>query len=375
MSTAKLIVTPDGFTMRTGTAQAFNSSLSGLLATINDAEPTWQNLVGCAIDPADNSVYDNASGSGWGLAGVTSAQTIAAGDGFMNFVAAVPPANPSTNYPEFGGRQFFAGLTSKATVNTFTDIDFGVQVFQGGVGIYESGALRRVVGAPRNNGVYQVGIESGVVVWRVDGAIVYRSGQPITYPVRFGTAFLNHGFDRIGGVTTRALPFTYSAVNAATGAAAGTFFFNTWTAPTTPGRYKITSRQSNNLFGIAYVNVQALFPWPNSAAGWGYASEFLELPPQYKVNKQEFDDLAADYNVPYTEGMRTWRITFNLLSSARAKILDDFYEAHLGEGKAFYFFDYRKNTIFDNCRITKYDAAHKKVWNRQRTIEITRRPL
>lgn len=191
---------------------------------------------------------------------------------------------------------------------------------------------------PRNNGLYYVGVENGAVVYRADGDVIFRSGQALAYPLRFGAAFYHGGFDHLGGHPTDA--FSWEAYDGA-GAAAGA----TWTAPAQPGRYKVIAGTSNWVFGTAFVSVRATFPWPDAARGWTRAAKFLELPAQWRVVEQEYDDLAADYNLVSDAPVRRWRIEFQRLRPDRAAALDDFYELHRNNALPFYFRDPRRAAL------------------------------
>ena len=376
MPIATYTLIPAEYTIQIGGSVPFTRLGSGIITTINNNAPTWTGLTGCAVQ-GDGSLKDTASGSGWGLSGGVSTETIALGDGYVNWIANTEPANPSVGYPEFGGRQWFAGLTNKTSVLSFVDIDFGLQVFQGGVAIYEAGVLIRIVRAARNGGLYQVGIENGQVIYRADGDIIYRSGTPITYPQRFGVAFLNHGNDHIGG--TPAFPGTLTAYNAA-GAAAGTWFSTAWTAPNVRGRYRVVAATSNNLFAEAFVNVQSIFPnWKEPAVNLVEPKKFVTLPPEEQDDELVFDDLGGEYNANYPDKeLLVWRLEFEGLNETECAMLDAFYALHK-KARAFYFFDWRANTyageLYDNCRFRRYERDHSKVSWQRRTIEIVRRPL
>lgn len=366
MAIAEYIIAPSESTIQVGGTVPFLRTGSGVMATINGNAPTWTNLVGCAIQ-GDGSVKDTASGSGWGLSGAVSAETITVGDGFVEFIANTEAAIPGV-YDEFGGRQFFAGLTRQSTVNSFVEIDFALQVFQGGVVVYESGVLQAVIGAARNGGVYRVAIVNGLVEYYADNRIIYRSGSPITYPLRFGAVFLNRGFDHIGG--TPALPGTLSAP-------AGTFFAGAWTAPNVRGRYRITTATSNNLFAFAFVNVQAIFPkWQDGLIV--QPRRFTPLPAESKFLEQEFDDLGAEYNEPYPDKeILRWRLEFDGLKESECSILDEFYRTHK-RANAFYFHDWRADNyageLYNNVRFSNYTRSHNSVKWQQRTVELIRRP-
>jgi hypothetical protein len=368
-------IAPSEYTVQVGGSVPFIVTGSGIMATINGNAPTWTNLTGCALQP-DSSLKDTASGSGWGLAGAESSETITLGDGYVNWIANTEPAIPGV-YPEFGGRQWFAGLTSQTGITSFTDIDFGLQVFEGGVAVYETGVQKRIARAARNGGLYQVGIENGLVIYRADGDVIYRSGTPITYPQRFGVAFLNHGADHIGG--NPAFPGTLSAKDA-NGNPAGSWFLNSWTAPNVPGRYTVTAATSNNLFAHATVDVQAIFPrWDDPLLSLVRPKRFTPLPPEEAMDELVFADLGGEYNANYPDkNLLAWRLEFEGLNETEAALLDAFYAQHK-RTRAFYFYDWRDSgytgELYNNCRFRRYDRTHNRVVWQSRTIEIVRRPV
>lgn len=373
---AYVVIDPVQAVLAAGTNRNFSYFGEGNLAEINGVAPTWQNLVGCAVQ-ADGALKDTASGSGWGLAGATSTQTIAAGDGYVEFLAAVPPADPLTTYPDFGGRQLMAGLTTLASVNTDTQLDFALQVYEGGVKVWEAGIERGNFARARNGGLYRIAIENGQIVYRADGAVLYRSTQTITYPLRFGVAFLNHGSDQIGGVINAGTTFTIKAYNEA-GAESGSWLSNLWTSPTVRGRYRIRARTSQDVFGYADALVQLSFPrWTGVSPEIRCPSKFLQLPDEWRVNEQEFDDLAADYNLPaqFDQPLKRWRLEWNHLAKAHCDVLDAFYLNNRSRAHAFFFYDPRANVSYDNVRITRFERNHRNVKYQSRILELTRRPL
>ncbi|HWQ32539.1 MAG TPA: hypothetical protein VNQ79_06630 [Blastocatellia bacterium] len=376
MALAKLDITPLQVTMRTGTQQNFSALASGRLALIDNDVPTWQNLDNCGYQP-DGSLRKLSNTVAWD-AGATSVETISAGDGQVAWVANVPPADPAISYPEFGGRQFFAGLTRLEAVSTYTELDFALQVFQGGVVIFESGVQIRNARAPRNNGIYQVGIENGQVVYRADGDVIHRSSQAITYPLRFGAVFFNP-LDAIGGDPDDGV-VTWEARRALSSGTYGSWSSQTgnsiWTAPAQYGLYTITARTANNVIGQASAHVLRLFP--REEDGLPKPAKFRELSRTWRVNEQVYDDESADYNLPYEhEGVRRFRLEWNsrTLSPSQADLIDSFWQAHK-TAIPFYFYNWRTGETVDNVRFAKEpEVDHRKVWRQQRVVELIRRPL
>lgn len=374
MSNPAIITFGANSPLQVGGSTALLAALSGSLTQFKNANWTPQNLTGCAVN-SDGSVRKTATTSAWD-AGCTSVETIALGDEAFWFVANLP-ANEIAS--PFGGRQFFAGLTAKNTVTTYTDIEFGIQVFEGGVGIWENGVLKRLARASRNNGIYQVGIESGQIVYRADGEILFRSTQSFAYPLRVGVAFFNgNGFDRIGGNTNTT--FTYSAFDK-DNASAGNFTsfagITTWHAPNVKGRYKLRVNNQLNVNAYATVDVLAQMPW-GAADGLPCPSVWYQQPEEYVTKETLFDDQGGDYNTPYNEPIRRWKIEYtNKLNVTQAAILDNFWRAHKGWSEPFYFFDERAGILYDNVRFVKdgYTRTHQKIWLQTRSIQLIRRPL
>lgn len=379
MAIARLDVAPTLIqAIRTGAAQLFTSALSGDMALIDATAPTWQNLTGCAVQ-ADGSLKKTATTTGYD-AGATSTQTIAAGDGFVIFMANVPQSDPAIPYVEFSDRVFMAGLTTLASVTNHTQIDFGIEVSNEGVRIFEGGVERGVFRAARNNGLYQIGIESGQVVYRADGDIIYRSGQTFTYPLRFG-AVLWFPADRIGGQPATPLAWTTLGQPGQ-----GNGSFNNpavaspiWFAPANRGQVVITARTTNNVFGSAIANVQEIFPGLDQ--GMPIPGKSRELVKTWPVKEEVYKDDAADSVVQGDEPIRRWLVEFSgrTLTVAQAATFDAFYERHKSGAYPF-FYKYERvgetAIIWNNVRFEKYDADHRRLYARQqRTMRLIRRPL
>lgn len=372
MNPATLTVTLSANTVESGHTVTANAAVAGALSLLNDDVWTPQNMINCAVEPSDNSVRKDFAGNAYN-AGVVSAQEITAGEGAFLFVANVPPS--FSGYSAFGGRNFFAGLTAKTTVSTFTDIDYALNVWLGGVDIYEAGVQRLRARAARNNAIYQVGIESGQIVYRADGDILYRSGIPFTYPLRAGAAFFHgSGIDHIGGVPLN--DATFVALDAAMNPI-GSFAGNVWTAPpNTRGRFQIRGTSSNYVVGSAYVDVLKRLPW-GAGSGLPRPTRWFLASEEFAVKEQIFDDNGGEWNVPYDEPVRTWRVEYSRkLRADKAAMLDAFYSEHKGHALPFYFYDERTDTLWDNVRFAKdrYTRDHNQVWNQSRTFELIRRP-
>lgn len=204
--------------------------------------------------------------------------------------------------------------------------------------------------------------------------------MPLVYPVRAGAVFFHGNTDHMAGNPLNDPTFT--AFNSA-GVAAGswTFFagFWRWAAPTVRGRYRIRAKTSHDVIGYADVDVLKRFFTLNDVnSGLPCPTVWYELPVEYPTKEQIFDDEAADYNQPYDAPVRRWRIEWTgKLRQAQAQVLDDFYDEHRGYALPFYFYDHRKDVLYDNVRFAKdkYTRNHRQLWAQTRTMELIRRPV
>lgn len=342
----------------------------GLLASVNGVFVNWQNEQNADVLPG-GILIDIATGlNGFGVSGATSTQSIASGDGYVEFVAAVPLA-AGFNTP----RAFFAGLTSNSTVTDQAHVQFALQVSSGGVEVWEGGVFKGGFRAARNNGVYRIAIEDGQVVYRADGDLIYRSDQQVTYPVRLGAIFYHRQQDRIGGLVQPPMsPISFSAKYPDGSPVPASYWSaGTFTAPDTRGRYLITAVSETNVFDTAFVDVLRVFPGQDVMP---CPTQFIELLglDDWRVNEQINDDLSAVYTLASENKIRRWRLTWNKLPRVKAELLDAFFEDHRGKAHPFYFYDYRTTVIYNNVRFTRYEKDHKFIHYQKRVVELTYRP-
>jgi hypothetical protein len=115
------------------------------------------------------------AGSTWD-AGAVSTMAILSGDGYVQ--ASVDVTN---TYRMFGLSNGNAGVH-------FSDIDFAAYLASGALMIYESGAYKGNFGAIVPGDVVRVSVESNVVKYYRNGALVYTSTAAPTYPLLLDTA-------------------------------------------------------------------------------------------------------------------------------------------------------------------------------------------
>ena len=144
--------------------------------TLTPQNVSWTN-VSSTIQVTGNSLLKVSGTSSWYDAGAASSQTIAAGDGYMEFT----PGDTST--------WRMCGLGNTDTITYFADIKYAF--FMGGAGdlhIYESGTDRGYNGVYAASDRLKVAVEGGVVKYYRNGSLVYTSTVTPQYPLRVDTS-------------------------------------------------------------------------------------------------------------------------------------------------------------------------------------------
>jgi hypothetical protein len=140
-------------------------------ATLTTENVLWTDVAGATA--SGNSLTKNVA-DGWGNSGAVSTRFLSSGDGYLEFIA-----NPNTGY-------WMCGLTSHHINHNYPDIDFGFYIPGGEtIRIYEAGVQKYVstvsVGV---NDHFKVSLEGGVVKYYRNGALMYTSSVPPSYPLQ-----------------------------------------------------------------------------------------------------------------------------------------------------------------------------------------------
>jgi len=158
---------------------------------------TWANAAGVNI--SGNTLTKNTA-NGWGNSGAVSTQSIASGDGYVEF---------TVNF--FSGVRA-CGLSLGDSNLSYTDIDFAVYfgAFSGNTySVYEKGVLKQIIGAYTAGDRFRVAVESGVVKYYRNGVLFYTSTAAPVYPLLVDTAFFTNTYDISNVVlTTPGTPVT-----------------------------------------------------------------------------------------------------------------------------------------------------------------------
>jgi RHS repeat-associated protein len=172
-----------------------NSYLGNVVITAPAQPPpqnvTWTN-VSSTIQVTGNSIEKVSGTSSWYDAGAVSSQTIAAGDGYMEFT----PGDINT--------MRMCGLGNTDTSVYYADIEYAFFMsFSGDLHIYESGIDRGYNGVYAASDRLKVAVEGGVVKYYRNGSLVYTSTVAPQYPLQVDTS-LNTVNSYLGNVVITA---------------------------------------------------------------------------------------------------------------------------------------------------------------------------
>ncbi|HEY0761036.1 MAG TPA: RHS repeat-associated core domain-containing protein [Pyrinomonadaceae bacterium] len=139
---------------------------------------SWTNAVGVSV--SGNNLTKTAADN-WANGGAASSQAITSGDGYVEITAS------ETNTFRM------VGLSNGDSNQDYTDIDFAAYLATANLCIYEAGVSRGCVSTFTTGDVIRIAVESGVVKYKKNGAVVYTSSVTPTYPLLADTAFWSNG--------------------------------------------------------------------------------------------------------------------------------------------------------------------------------------
>ncbi|MBZ5559207.1 MAG: hypothetical protein LAO77_18195 [Acidobacteriia bacterium] len=145
-------------------------------STTQTGAVTWTSLVNVAAN--GNSLTKTGGCDGCQDAGAVSTQTIASGDGDMEFT-----------YSELTSERAI-GLSNGNTDTSIGDIDFGLLMWPGGeVDVREGGVYRADTTAATGD-TFRVSVTSGKVTYAKNGTVFYQSAGAPVYPLLVDTSLL-----------------------------------------------------------------------------------------------------------------------------------------------------------------------------------------
>jgi hypothetical protein len=141
---------------------------------------TWANVTS-TVTVTGNSLQKTGGVEGWD-AGAISTQTIAYGNGYVEFV------------PGPTGTWRMCGLGNGDSSTSYTDIEYALYVHgDGGLHIYESGNWRGQFGNYTATDHLKVAVEGGVVKYYRNGTLLYTSTVAPQYPLQVDTSLKTVG--------------------------------------------------------------------------------------------------------------------------------------------------------------------------------------
>lgn len=139
----------------------------------------WTSAAGVSIS-GNNLTKTDADG--WGNAGAISTQSIGSGVGYVESTI-----NETNKYR-------MIGLSNGDSTKSYDDIDFAIYpAADGGLYIYEAGAYRGYFGKYAIGDVLRVGVESGAIVYRRNGQLIFKSNIAPSYPLLVDTSLYSSG--------------------------------------------------------------------------------------------------------------------------------------------------------------------------------------
>jgi hypothetical protein len=153
-----------------------------LSGTLVDSFPAGEAVVWTALVGASASGNDltKTAATGWN-AGAVSTRAIASGNGFVELTAS-----------ELTTKRI-VGLNKGNTGPGYGEIDFALYLNLGELRVYENGVERAIVGSYATGDSLRVAIESGVVKYRKNGALLYTSAVAPAYPLLVDTSLYTTG--------------------------------------------------------------------------------------------------------------------------------------------------------------------------------------
>ena len=139
---------------------------------------SWTNTVGVSVN--GNSLTKTAAG-GWGNSGASSIQTIASGNGYVEFTASETTTSR------------MIGLSKGDANQDYTDIDFAAYLDAQNLCVYEGGVARGCFSTYVSGDMIRVAVESGIVKYKKNGVVVYTSSVAPNYPLLVDTALWPNG--------------------------------------------------------------------------------------------------------------------------------------------------------------------------------------
>jgi hypothetical protein len=153
---------------------------------------TWTRVANASA--SGNSLQKTSNCDGCSDSGATSVQQIQSGNGYLQFTASETTTNRAI------------GLSHGDSNTTRADIDFAVMLWNvngGIVEIFEDDVYKASAGSFSPGDVFRVAVDSGVVRYYKNGALIYTSAQRPRFPLQADTSLWSAGSTIANAVISR----------------------------------------------------------------------------------------------------------------------------------------------------------------------------
>jgi hypothetical protein len=220
----------------------------------------WRNLVRTTVQ--GTSLVREAS-SGWN-GGASSAQELVSGDGYGEY-----RVSDAASYVMFG-------LSRGDTDGGYADIDHAIYAYPptSRLMVYEGGTYRATLGSYAVGDVLRVGVEGGVVTYSVNGALLWTSPTPPSYPLVTDVSLYSPNARvsdaKMGGELREAVVWTRLAGVQVAGDTLTRPVGGGWTAGATSSR-RIPAGSGGAEYRVADMATTAMFGLSHGDTDGGYA--------------------------------------------------------------------------------------------------------
>jgi hypothetical protein len=139
----------------------------------------WTSVVNCAASA--NSLQKTAGRDDSADAGGRSQQSLASGDGYLQFTA------------QEANKLRFCGLARNPAGTDFAGIDFAIKLTDYGVAEVREANVYKWETPYKSGDIFRISIEGGVAKYSKNGAVFYTSTSAVSYPLVADTSFISVG--------------------------------------------------------------------------------------------------------------------------------------------------------------------------------------
>jgi alpha-tubulin suppressor-like RCC1 family protein len=149
------------------------NQVGATLANLAMGSLVWKSDIGVVVN---GSSLQKTAGAGWGNAGASSTASLASGNGALELTVGETSSSS------------VIGLSNGDADDNWSEIDYGVSLSTGALGVYENGVSRGSFGAYATGDRLRVQVLGGVVRYYRNDVLFYTSAVAPTYPLLVDTS-------------------------------------------------------------------------------------------------------------------------------------------------------------------------------------------